>query len=122
MFVAIMLSRKYFTCMKRGWGKVISYSREFSFVFRNSADWSTRIRLLKNTALFHLNNACGDYSKGKVPFVAQLHLGAYRDIRLTLRPLSGDIFVLFEVLMGKPYAIPDTMLPPDGVRVILDCG
>jgi FkbM family methyltransferase len=41
---------------------------------------------------------------------------------VTLRRLTGDIFILFEILMDQCYNIPDLMLAPDKVHVIIDCG
>ena len=35
---------------------------------------------------------------------------------------AGDIFVLYEVLCDKCYFIPPSLLAPEKVRVILDCG
>src|SRR5262249_35244366 len=41
---------------------------------------------------------------------------------LLLRTFVGDLFVLFEVMSMGAYSIPETVLPRDQVRVIIDCG
>jgi FkbM family methyltransferase len=104
------------------WNKLTRYSNELSFVIRNGLDWPSRIRLLKNTLLFHLNNGVGRSGIREACFLVRFRVGAYRDIPVTLRPFAGDIFVLFEVLMDQCYNIPDVMLAPDKVDVIMDCG
>lgn len=102
--------------------KVTRYCLKVSFVFRNGLAWSSRIRLLKNTLLFHLNNAFKRLGIRDAVFLVRVRVGAYRDRCVTLRRLTGDIFILFEVLMDQCYNIPDLMLAPDKVHVIIDCG
>ena len=99
-----------------------SYSRELLFVARYSADWRTYVALLKNTMSFHLGNALGRRLGDDLPFTATLRLGAGRNTDISIRPFSGDIFVLYEVLLHRCYNLPDTLLPPERVRAILDCG
>ena len=99
-----------------------SYSRELLFVVRNSADWRTCMTLLKNTMSFHLGNALGRTLGGDLPFTATLNFGDGRNIDISIRPFSGDLFVLYEVLLHRCYNLPDALLPPEHVRAILDCG
>ena len=98
-----------------------SYSRELLFVICNSADWRTCVGLLKNTMSFHLGNALGQPLGADLPFTATLRFGGGRNVNIKIRPFSGDLFVLYEVLLHRCYYLPDALLPPD-VRVILDCG
>ena len=102
--------------------RLSSYSRELLFVLRNSLDWRTRVVLLANTMLFHVRNAFGRAPISKASFSARLRLNSSRVAEIVLRPFAGDIFVLFEVLLGRCYQIPDAILSPEGVHVILDCG
>ena len=99
-----------------------SYSRELLFVICNSADWRTCVTLLKNIYSFHLGNALGRKLGADLPFTATPRFGASRNVGIKIRPFSGDLFVLYEVLLHRCYDLPDTLLPPEGVRVILDCG
>jgi FkbM family methyltransferase len=101
---------------------ILAYSRELSFVLRKSADWPTRVVLLKNTILFHLRNALGRKSRCDLHFSARLRFGSSQAVEINMRRYSGDLFVLFEVLLHRCYYLPDTLLPPEEVRVILDCG
>jgi hypothetical protein len=41
---------------------------------------------------------------------------------LTLRPFAGDLFVLYEVLAFNAYHIASSLLLPDDVRIVVDCG
>ena len=102
--------------------RLSSYSREVLFVLRNSFDWRTRVVLLANTMLFHVRNAFCRAPSSKASFSARLRLNSSRVAEIVLRPFAGDIFVLFEVMLGRCYQIPDAILSPERVRVILDCG
>src|SRR5262249_9875570 len=107
----------------RGLSKKFStYPRELLFVLRNSVDWQTCLVLLKNTALFHVGNAFGRRSRSDLPFKARLHFGVGHSAEIEIRPFSGDLFVLYEVLLQHCYELPATLLPPEHVRTILDCG
>jgi FkbM family methyltransferase len=92
------------------------------FVARKSLDWKTLFNLLKYTALFHANNMIGGTRVGKSSFRARLRLATDCNAEIVIRPFAGDLFILFEVLMDGCYYISDAMLPPEEVRVILDCG
>jgi FkbM family methyltransferase len=100
----------------------LSYSRELSFALRDSVDWQTRAVLLKNTVLFHVSNAFGRKIGGGLPFTVRLQFGIDHIGEILIRPFSGDLFVLYEVLLHRCYEIRETLLPPARVQVILDCG
>jgi FkbM family methyltransferase len=102
--------------------KLSSYSRELLYVLRNSIDSDTRATLIKNTALFHLSNAAGKRPNRGSPVLIRLRLGANCQAEIAVRPFTGDLFVLFEVLMEQCYFIPEAALSREGVHVILDCG
>ena len=99
-----------------------AYSREVKFVVRNSLDWRTRVLLLKNLARFHASNMKGRRADDDLPFRARLLLAPESELDIVVRPFSGDLFILLEVLMDRCYHIPDSVLPPERVRVVLDCG
>jgi FkbM family methyltransferase len=108
--------------MKNSLIRLRSYLKESSFVIHNSLDWRSCIRLLNSAALFHLNNARGNVKDVTSTILVRLRIGADRKVQLALRPGAGDIFVLFEVLMDQCYDILHTVLVPDEVNVIVDCG
>jgi FkbM family methyltransferase len=102
--------------------KLSFYLREIQFVLRNSLDWQTRFNLLKGTVLFHASNMVGGTRISGWAFPARLRLATGGNVEIVIRPFAGDIFILFEVLMGRCYYIPDAILRPEDVRLILDCG
>jgi FkbM family methyltransferase len=101
--------------------RLLSYWQELLFIFANSADPSTCISLLSNSAKFHLANWLGQ-QKTSLPFNVRLKIAPHYISELSLRTFSGDLFVLFEVISGKVYFIPEIKLSYNKVRVILDCG
>ena len=104
--------------------KIRSYAREIVFIWNDCVDWRSRIMLFANTFLFHLGNWL-DKGRGTTPsdvvFSAQIRIGSYSR-RIELRRFAGDVFVLYEVLCDNCYFIPSSMLPPEDVRVVFDCG
>jgi FkbM family methyltransferase len=102
--------------------KLARYSAELNFVLKNGLDWATRIRLTTSTARFHLSNALKLEPQLEPAIQAKLRISENCNTEIVLRPLAGDLFILFEVLMDKCYQIPYKMLDPKKVRVILDCG
>ena len=99
-----------------------SYSRELLFILCNSVDWQSCVVLLKNTTLFHFRNALGRKSDSDLPFATRLRFGSDQTASISIRPFAGDLFILYEVLLHHCYHLPDALLPPENVRVILDCG
>jgi FkbM family methyltransferase len=102
--------------------KLASYSRELAYIFSTTRDVRSRATLLWQTARFHAMNACKFTTISGKPFTINLRIGPGYDRPLCLRPFAGDLFVLYEVLLDRCYFIPRTLLPPDGVQVIVDCG
>jgi FkbM family methyltransferase len=101
--------------------KVKAYWREVRYVLRASVDVDTCIRLSWETARFHVANKYG--SRGSATqFKVKVRLSRNYNAEIHLRTFSGDLFVLFEVLCDNVYNIPESILPPNTVRVILDCG
>jgi FkbM family methyltransferase len=102
--------------------RLLSYAREVDFTLRNSSDWKTIITLLKYTLLFHAHNIIRRKPNGCYPFEITLRLTNARTAGIVIRPFAGDIFILFEVFERRCYHIPDDILLPEAVKVILDCG
>ena len=90
-------------------------------VLFKSADWRTCVVLLKNTALFHFRNAFGRRSGGDLPFTARLRFGSGQVADIISGP-SRAISSSCTRSVHRCYDLPDTLLPPERVRVILDCG
>jgi FkbM family methyltransferase len=55
-------------------------------------------------------------------FTVRVQIGSSQERELGLRPFDGDIFILYEVLLGESYSIPDELLPPEQVYCIVECG
>ncbi len=102
--------------------KLAAYWREFVYIFSAANDPRSRAILLWQTARFHAMNAYKlSAAKGR-PFTINLGIGPGYDKALCLRPFAGDLFVLYEVLLDRCYFVPRSLLSPDDVRVIIDCG
>jgi FkbM family methyltransferase len=103
--------------------KFYSYVREIVFILGDCADWRSRIKLFANTVLFHFGNWVKKTARREdVIFSANIRIGSDNSKRVELRRFADDIFVLYEVLCDKCYFIPSSMLPPEKVRVVFDCG
>jgi FkbM family methyltransferase len=67
-------------------------------------------------------NAYRQSFTGTKSFAINLEIGRGYTRKLCLRPFGGDLFVLYEVCMLQTYFVPETLLAPNDVRVIVDCG
>lgn len=98
-----------------------SYLDELQFIRRAVPSWSGRAELLAATMAFHLNNRLRRHGAGSHALdVCVLIEGESCPLRI--RPNRGDLFILYEVLAREAYAIPPSVLHPEDVHVILDCG
>lgn len=98
-----------------------SYLEEFRYIHKAVPSWSGRARLLAATIAFHLNNGLRRLGAGREGLNIELLIGN-EPYPLHVRPNRGDLFVLYEVLAREAYAIPPSLLDPDRVDVIFDCG
>lgn len=78
--------------------------------------------LMWHTARFHAMNAYKPNLVDNAPFSINLQLVNQSTRTVHLRPHGGDIFVLYEICMLQSYRIPETLLDPNKVEVIVDCG
>jgi FkbM family methyltransferase len=103
--------------------KLLAYRQEVAFGWRAAHTWADQCALLYHTARFHIRNGFG-WPEGDTRSTVTIDLWIDRDrpTTLTLRPLAGDLFVLYEVLAFDAYHIAPSLLCPDDVRVIVDCG
>src|SRR5215469_11781017 len=96
--------------------------QELRYAVASGATLRDAAALVRGTLRFHLYNHWklhgGLTAK---PFSCRVNLGN-RAVPLTLRPISGDLFVLYEVLRDEVYRIPSSVLPQNDVRLVVDCG
>jgi len=103
-------------------GKLSAYWQEVAFGSRAASTWADQYALLHHTVRFHLHNWRGRACDNRTTFTVDLRIDRDSPTTLTLRPFGGDLFVLYEVLAFNAYHIAPTLLPPDDVSVIVDCG
>jgi FkbM family methyltransferase len=99
-----------------------TYLRELRFALSASTDLKSLAALLKSTAAFHLSNLQRRGSDLSAKDL-KLNLKVGNTPRtITLRPKSGDRFILYEVLAFDSYKIASDAVDPLQVRAIVDCG
>jgi FkbM family methyltransferase len=103
-------------------GKLAAYSRELAYIFSATNDVRSRAALLWYTVRYHATSAYKPASTKSRPFTINLRLRPGYDKVLCLRPFAGDLSVLYKVFLDRCYYVPRSLLSPDDVRVIIDCG
>lgn len=96
--------------------KELRYCRNAPSSLRSSAV------LFLQTVKFHIANKFKLRGDGDRPFCISLRIAEGYATKLYLRPLRGDLFILYEVLMSRCYAISSRRLDPSSVEFIIDCG
>jgi len=100
---------------------VSSWLREIQFAITHAHNMSDAMRLLAYTAHFHLLNR-GILSDKAASLSISISIGD-QVRRLTLRAGQiGDLFVLYEILAFNAYRISPTLVTPERVKTIIDCG
>jgi FkbM family methyltransferase len=102
--------------------RLSAYSREVAFGWKAASTSADQFALLYHTLRFHLHNWLGRAYDNRSAFTVELRIGDEKPASLVLRPFSGDLFVLYEVLASKAYYIAPRLLPPNEVNTIVDCG
>lgn len=100
---------------------VKSYLEELQYIRTAVPSWSKRAKLLAATIAFHVNNRLRRKDAGWDGLDLDVLIEGERAM-LHVRPNKGDLFILYEVLAREAYAIPASLLDPDKVEVIVDCG
>jgi len=101
--------------------KISWYSSELLFIVKNVSGWRSKLLMIRLVILYHINN----YLKNSHSFKSyqiEIIINNGYSRTFTIRPYTGDIFVLFEILMHKAYLISEKLLPAQSVKCILDCG
>jgi FkbM family methyltransferase len=98
-----------------------TWLREVQFALGRAGSGRDAARLLAHTGYFHLANR--GYVSDR-PGTASLKISVgYHSRQLTLRTgRIGDLFTLYEVLAFNAYHISPTLIVPDKVETIIDCG
>jgi hypothetical protein len=103
--------------------KLATLWREVMFGWKAANSWADQYALLYHTARFHIHNWLNRSNDNRTSFTVDLRIDdSGAPIRLTLRPFSGDLFVLYEVLAAHAYRIGPKLLSPQTLRTIVDCG
>jgi FkbM family methyltransferase len=98
-----------------------SWFREAKFALRRAASAADAGRLLMHTAHFHLANR--GLVRDKLGSIS-IDISMGNQVRrLTLRTGKiGDLFILYEVFAHDAYRISPTLVAPDKIKTIIDCG
>lgn len=96
--------------------KVIAYSRELHFAATRSASVRSFLRLAAATLAFHVRSKVVLDPGAANAYSLRIN-GA--DTTLYLRTAAGDIFIMYEVLLGRVYDLRETLGP---APQILDLG
>ena len=102
--------------------RLVAYFKEIAFAWSAAVDARSFALLLWKTILFHVSNAFHRPVNYNDAFTVRLRFGPQQSYDVRLRPFAGDLFVLYEILLNNSYYVPETVLPPEDVRVIVDCG
>jgi FkbM family methyltransferase len=102
--------------------RLFGYWQEVAFGWKATSTWADQYALLDHTIRFHIRNGLGYGCDTSGMVTLDIWIDRIRPVTLTLRPFAGDLFVLYEVLAFNAYHIDASLLPPDNVRVIVDCG
>lgn len=99
------------------WSRLRRYAAELRLCAALGADAESQARLMRDTCRFHLANRLGGRPGPARPYAVDL-IGGRHD--LWLRPNSGDFFILHEIFLDEPYAVPSDWRA--GVETIVDLG
>ncbi len=102
--------------------RLLHLAREFWYAMGHAESTRESWSLFRQTCRFHFHNRRKEKTtRAELPFEVRLRIGA-EPIPLKLRTFAGDLFVLYEIFLTRPYQIPASALAPDEVRLVFDCG
>lgn len=102
--------------------RLARYAREPIWTFSRAAGLGDAGALLLATARHHVANWTKAPPRGDLHVDLSLALGGDTPSTVRVRPIGGDISILFEVFAERAYDIPEAALPSDGVEIVVDCG
>lgn len=102
--------------------RLLDYRREALFAVVATCNWSSCYALLHNTARFHFHNWRRTNTGPSEVFTVDLRLGNGKTAAIKLRSLSGDIFILHEILTFAAYHISNSRIAHERVYTIIDGG
>lgn len=100
---------------------VARYLREPVWAF-SAAEPGAALRLLAKTMRHHCANWLRRGRDDGSEFDVALALGSAHPSLVTLRAVGGDLTILYEIFAEGAYRVPDELLAPESVRVVVDCG
>ncbi len=98
-----------------------AYSREIRFALTHASNLRSLVAFLAATAAFHLRNLRRDKTQDDTPRRFDLTIGG-KPTPIVVRPRSGDLFILYEVLAFESYNLDPRLVDPARVTTIVDCG
>lgn len=101
--------------------KLAHYCGEVGFALRAPATTGDRLRLIGQSAAFHVRNWRKALPNATPRMTVRLRLCG-RELPVTLRPHDADLGILHEIFARHSYRIPESLLPPESVTTIVDAG
>lgn len=102
--------------------KLKAYMKELQYAFSATENWRSRCLLIGATVAFHFANFRRRRANAESDLIdVELRIGS-RLRKIWMRPSSGDVFILYEVLAYESYRICEESLDPATVKTIVDCG
>lgn len=96
--------------------------QEVGYALTHACSARDASRLILHTYRFHARNR-QRRSMDRLPDDFEIRLRLIdRPVSLKLRTFAGDLFVLYEIFLNRPYRIPASVLKTNDVRLIIDCG
>src|SRR5262245_57114138 len=94
-----------------------TYLEELGYVLRAPRNTRSKLTLLAAATGFHLNNLVKVRQPSTQATDIDLSIGG-KNRTVAIRPFSGDLFILFEVLAFDSYRIPESSIDPLSVHTI----
>lgn len=98
-----------------------AYATELRYILRAPQDARSRLTLLAATARQHLENGLRLRKTAGAPIELSLDVGGTVR-RVTVRPSTGDLFILYEIMAREIYRVAAATLDPSSVKTVVDCG
>ena len=96
-----------------------AYLDELRSCFRLGAGWTDAMRLFAATMAFHASKSgSNSFARGREFRIR----GERREYQIRLRPRTGDIFILHEILTFKAYDLAKVLAARSRIRTIVDLG
>ncbi len=101
--------------------KISLYSDELKFVARAPTSIRDKLSLLGSTVAFHYRNWRQLPADRSIRLQVNISVRGY-DSSVVLRSRDSDLSIFYEVFVRRSYDVPESVLPPDAVKTIVDVG